>query len=257
MLNISLTIPDAEGWLLPDVSIVEALESGLAALQAEIEGGAGDSLFRRIFSNVRDDRREAILSWFSRTTLHIVQNYPRVEQEFPCYVVSLEGEDEEQYVGAINGRAILDDGVRGTLRAERWISFVNVTAYAEHPEIVVWMHHLAKWLIASSRCALSEMYTHVVGMAGRDFEPVHVGGETGRLVFRRGLQIRLEYDVYDAHRDSVFGEDAGVCEVEPDGDPRNDLPPCCPPSSQVRCESTIIHGEIGVLTQGAYRIRGN
>lgn len=244
---ISITQSEVDGWVLPDQSLVEVLESGLQDIQLEIVADRGEDLFRRLFANMRPDKRQDVYEWFARTTFAVVLNYPRVDQEFPCYVVSLEGETEEQYVGSSAGRAVIDGSVRGTITADRWTTFLNVIAYAEHPEMVVWMHHLAKWIITNARCALTSVYHHAVGMSGRDFEPVHVGGETGRLVFRRGLQVRLEYDQFDTHRDFATPEEAAeICETDTtsDIDPRDDIAPCCPPD-EIPCDSTIRYANVG------------
>jgi len=140
---------------VPEQIWEDALGLGLAQIDAAFAGGTIDELLGRIYRNIDTTERDKIKSWLSEHSIPIVENYPREPQDFPCWAVLLSAEEQsQQYVSDALGQVTLATGETIVARAERWASTTGVITYAEHPELVKWLHHLAKWIVFDARDAI-------------------------------------------------------------------------------------------------------
>ena len=200
------------GWILPDLVIKEALEAGLATVRSAFANGTAEDFFKRVFANLDDVERTKAIEWLSTHDVPIRFNWPRVEQEFPCWVIRLYGGDNATYIGDSGYQASFIGGdTEGIVSAERWQSGIGVETWTENTGVLLWCHHLSLFLLASQRWDLADHFPHSQKLSSRDLDPVQLGGEGGHLVFRRGVQIMAGFDQFDAERMDALDEfDLGV-----------------------------------------------
>jgi len=126
-----------------------------------------------------------------------VENFPQDPKVFPCWAILLTADEQTQFVGDVGGPAIMLDGSRDdTVTVESWTTTLTVASLVEHPEVLLWLYQLAKWLLAANRRALGKQFGLMQRLSGRDlgFEQAY----RPRFVYRRDLIWNVQYLQRDA-----------------------------------------------------------
>lgn len=185
------------GWIVPEQVVIDALNAGKAAVNAAITGGTIDALVARIFRNLDAGTQARIVTWLSEHDIRVLRNYPREHVETPCWAVIIDPEEQtQQYVGDAYYIVELGTGEYVQAEAEQWRTTVGVLTYADHAELLVWLYHLAKWIVADARRSMQDAgFVYGQRLSGRDlgfvkeFQPA--------FIYRRGLFLTASYDQTD------------------------------------------------------------
>ncbi|GEM_PF-6260749 len=200
----------SDGWIIPEQLVGDTLQAGLDELEEMrlAQDGSFERIIDTMFLNLPAEKKEQIRTWFGKNSIRILENYPREPQETPCYCLVLDPETQKGFVGdtigegSFIGGTVVQDG-------EEWTSTVGVLCYSENGELLKWIYHIAKFLLARNRRALITVAHEDVSMSGRDFgfDPRFL--QAGRFVYRRALMVTLSY--------TQIGADEHVLENEIEG----------------------------------------
>lgn len=200
---------DRFGWILLEEVVAEALADGLAEVRTAVDDDTIDALLTRVFWSLTSTKRDRLKAWLQAHDIPIIDNYPQEQQQFPCYALILQPEQQQQFVGDQSHVATFPDGSQRVLVAEQWRSTVGVLTVAEHPELVKWLYHLAKWILTSRRETIfrASNLHFSTQLAGQDlgFDARYL--QAGRFVYNRILTVTAEYPQYDAVRDTAADVD--------------------------------------------------
>lgn len=190
------------GWIVPDRLIFDAIKDGFAEIDAAFEAGSIDRLLERMFNSFTLADRAKVREWLRthEVTKSIHLNFPQTIADIPCLCVVIDPTEQSgEYVGDLGARITLDNGRTALAQTSRWRSTVAVVAYAEKSDVVLWLHHIATFLLAAKRKQLFDYFRHSQRLRSRDlsfderFAP--------RFVYRRIVALVAEYDQTDAVED--------------------------------------------------------
>jgi len=193
------------GFIVPEDEVARVLRAAQADLRAAITAGTIDDYLARMFANLDDGRRAEIQTWFEQNgDPRIVYGYPHEAQVYPSFNLIIDGESlSKEYVGNAGFVAELDTGEHVIVSAQRWTSSISVVAGAEgNADLVRWLYQFAKFSLSSARRDLARAFPHGVRFSGQDLRPLEIP-HAGRLIFRRALNLSVEYDQTDADRFDV------------------------------------------------------
>jgi len=185
------------GWIVPDRLIFDALMAGLVEIDAAFTANTIDRLLERMFNSFDGPARAQVREWLRANEVRLLLNFPQTDAEIPCLAVVVDPDEQSaQYVGDLGGRVQLDSGEIVNAQTSRWRTTVGVIAYAEKSDVVLWLNHIAKFLLSAKRKELFDHFVHGQTLRGRDlgfdqrFAP--------RFVYRRVVALTAEYDQTDA-----------------------------------------------------------
>lgn len=213
---------DDRGWVHPEL----VLHTALANVQATVDAAAAvsqaevDRLLKRIYHNETQANRDVIRDWLAGNRIPVMDAFPREPVENPCWVVFLQSENEEHFVGGVSHVAEFVDGYSGTMEAESQDAMYGVATITENARLTRWLYRLSFWGMASQRRWFDEQIKAMepLRLSGRDliFDPNYM--QAGKFLYRRDLNLRTKYLAYDAEREAELGDqtDEDVC-VTADG----------------------------------------
>lgn len=196
---------DRFGWILLEEVVADALADGLLEVRTAIADDTIDALLTRVFWSLTSTKRDRLKAWLTAHDVPVIDNYPQEQQALPCYALVLQPEQQQQFVGDQSHLTTFPDGSQRVLVAEQWRSTIAVLTVAEHPELVKWLYHLAKWILASRRDTIfraADLHFTTL-LAGQDlgFDPRYL--QAGRFVYHRVLTVTAEYPQFDTQRDAA------------------------------------------------------
>lgn len=203
------------GWILPERAIRSILETGLADLRAAYDDDTIDERLQRIFFNVDPAERDQIKTYLQRKPIPIVRMYPRLEQQFPCWVIALQSERQSsQYLANAGEEFVTADDEHVHVDWERWQSTYGIVTWDTNAETVVWLHHLSKYLMSLDRRHHMETFPHGQTPQGGDLGFCPMFMAAGQFVYRRTYSIAVEYDQKDVTEDSIGTIDDTANEID-------------------------------------------
>jgi len=214
----------SRGWIVAPRVFETALSAMLAKLDAAIAGDTIDALLERIFFNYEPAERatvKAFLALKASKAVPIVRNYPRLEQNFPCYsIIIAGGQQSQQYLGdQVDTLIDPDTGEQLNVEGERWCTGTAVRTYAEHPDHIEWLHQIAKWGLSAERRAIADagcVYAQKPSEKDLGFAKEFIEG-SGHFVYVRELLFVAEYDQADVRvndgADEIMDHDTGPSQV--------------------------------------------
>lgn len=190
----------SRGYILPELVVHAVLEDAMREIAEAAQAGTLGTLLGTMFRNLPEPKRDRLSEWLSIEAPRVVLNYPREHAEIPCYAIVLDPETEKEFVGSIVGvtQFVGGEAIDGEAPQDgsEWTSTIGVLCYAEHPELLIWMYQVAKFMLARNRARLLDEFEVRVSLSGRDF-----GFEKRflpRFVYRRALMVQASYVQRDA-----------------------------------------------------------
>lgn len=192
------------GWVVIEEAVQSAIEAELAAVYAAIGDSSIDDYLALVFSNLPQGKRDRLKAYLSKRDVKVLVGYPRTKAELPCIALTLDPEQETEFVGETGVRFIDDDTTR-TTEASAWTSTIGALVYSEHGELTRWLYQIAKYGLARRRQALSQDGGVIeLHLSGRDFGFDPRFFQAGEFVYRRALQVTVTYHQHDLReRDEV------------------------------------------------------
>lgn len=205
---------DRLGWISPEILIEDTLRAGYQALYALLNDDAQiDAILRRAFWNAEPQRRLAYRNRLRDSRrIEILENYPHMEQRFPCHAIVIAHGESREYIGNLGEEIEFPDGEIGSVATEQWTGTIGVLTYAEKTDELRLYHQLAKLFMAAARLELADIFAHGMTLREKD-----LGADSQRphFVYHRVLEITGGYDQLNAapptpaQIDSVLTEVAG------------------------------------------------
>lgn len=191
---MSLVTTDDVGWIVPEESIYDVLQGGLADLRSQIQAGLLERFSQGLFKNMKDERfAHARQCLADNQRLHVTFGWPNPEKELPCWAIVSDPEQSEQFIGDQGGRVTGEEGEQVLLRSERWRSGIAVVTCDTNADSVRWLHQLSKWILSHQRTALAKAGFSEIAQSSRDltFDPRFQ--QAGHLYYRRAAVILATY----------------------------------------------------------------
>lgn len=210
------------GWISPEIAIEDTLQAGYAALYAILgDNTAIDAHLKRVFWNATPQRRAAYRTRLrDDRRIHIVENFPREQQAFPCHAIVIAHGESTEYLGNAGPEIEFPDGEIAAVSVERWTGTIGVLTYAENTDQLRLYHQLAKVMLAAARLELSDLFDHSLTLREKD-----LGRDQQRpnFPYHRVLEVTATYDQYNAAPPVGVDIDAIITELltqedDPDGE---------------------------------------
>jgi len=185
------------GWISAEIVIEDTLRAGYDALYAILSDDAQiDAHLERAFWNAEPERRLAYRTLLRKSRkIPIIENFPRMEQVFPCHAIVIGSGEGSEYLGNLGCEVEFPDGTVGAIATEQWHNTIAVFTYAENTDEIRLYHQLAKVMLAAARLDLSDTFEHGHKMRERD-----LGADPQRpnFVYHRVLEQIVAYDQINA-----------------------------------------------------------
>ncbi len=194
-----------------DVAIVMPERVILSLLRLEVDRlalPANRDQLVRFFSHFFDpmmtvEERNTYVDNFQAQPPVTVLGYPRTGSEFPCYSVVLENEQEgepgalDHFMGRTEATATKPvSEYLGALFEQTYGVFV----YAEHPDVCLYLYHLAKLILLGSHAVLEESGIMDPEFSGGELSPDETYIPENMFVRRVGVNMKTIQTVPDVLR---------------------------------------------------------
>jgi hypothetical protein len=189
--------------VLPERTILTLLQLGVNAISADLNVSApGETVLDDILKSLDDDERAKARAFYAEHPPSILQGYPRADQPFPLFAVTLTSDNEaERFIGM--GEHDEPATVKERVAFNQWTKAAfTIFVYAEHPDLCAWYYRILRRI-----CNVGFRFLISKGLDN----PMISGAElapdpryTPENLFVRRLTLTVEYDEEWNDRDALW-----------------------------------------------------
>jgi hypothetical protein len=182
---------------VPEREFLRIVRAGVAAITADLaDVTIATKEIDNILGTLDDEELAKIRTYWTRNPPSVIQGFPRSGTDFPCYAITLSGDDDNELYLAESEVPILDeDDLRdgdGMTRSRRTSSRFAIYVYETHPDLCAYLYRVLRKIILMSTPSLIRAGLDLPKLSGTELVPdPQFAAEN---MFVRRLIVTVEYD---------------------------------------------------------------